>query len=832
VEVARALELAHSRGLVHRDIKPENILLSEGQAVLADFGIARVVAVSDGTKLTETGTSLGTPAYMSPEQAMGGDPVDERSDLYSLACVLFEMLSGRPPFIGPTAESVVHQHLTLEPPLVTALRPSVPEAQARALNRALAKAPADRFSTMSQFVAALGTPATLRSAGPVARRKALPRTTIAFAVAFLLLIVALAWAGWKGVGPLAAAFGGRAPVEPGKKALILLAEFDGPAEIAAAAHDLLGTAIDQSGIVATVPTDELKTALRQAGRPDTTRIDATLARELAYRRSIRAVVEGRISPVGKGYSIALRVVDVDSSRTVLSLSETAASDEALIPSISRLGRKLRAELGERRSAIQADRPLVLALTPSFEAYQKYLRAMHLANEEFDSRGAIVLAREALTLDPDYAAAWALIGSAYANTGRVDSARVAYTEALKRPDRLTEPGRLNVEGSLARLRGDLPAALAIYEQMLRQNLTPSQAAMAYNNRANVLMNADRCDDAIESYKQAMAASPFGPRQVHVINLLFALYRMKRVEEARGMVAQLKDPRAHSSWELAFACSEGTWAVAESLGVAIQDDQTANIEVRANAAIAAAASEATRGEVQAAVARLRRAEATCTGINKRAAAGPWWEELMLAAASGHGPPPFLSLGADDTIPAIVINKGAWAVLSGDTTLARRTVRVLRGHPALNDEDRAGADLIEGWIAARARNWSRVVRLFGAMTRDSVPASWNMETERMAMQWLIADAHEGLGQPDSAATALESMVSRWRCDDGQVERGIWYSFAQRRLVLLYARMGHVADARKHWDVFARTFTHPDPDLIPQVEEARTALASAEGVSRSARR
>src|ERR1700680_804268 len=115
-EVADALSYAHSRGVIHRDIKPENILLESGHAVVTDFGIARAITAAGGEQLTGTGMAIGTPTYMSPEQAAGGEELDGRSDLYSLSCVLYEMLAGQPPFTGPTAQSIVNQHLTAEPP--------------------------------------------------------------------------------------------------------------------------------------------------------------------------------------------------------------------------------------------------------------------------------------------------------------------------------------------------------------------------------------------------------------------------------------------------------------------------------------------------------------------------------------------------------------------------------------------------------------------------------------------------------------------------------------------------------------------------------------------
>src|SRR5438132_1282496 len=154
-DVAEALAYAHSRGVVHRDIKPENILFSAGRAVVADFGIARALTVARIEPLTGIGAMIGTPAYMSPEQVAGDAALDGRSDQYSLACVLYEMLAGRPPFDGPTVQAVLARlSIELPAPIRTA-RPSVPIAMEAAVLKALAKVPADRFATIAQFADAL-----------------------------------------------------------------------------------------------------------------------------------------------------------------------------------------------------------------------------------------------------------------------------------------------------------------------------------------------------------------------------------------------------------------------------------------------------------------------------------------------------------------------------------------------------------------------------------------------------------------------------------------------------------------------------------------------------
>jgi len=200
-EVADALSYAHARGVIHRDIKPENILLRAGHAVVADFGIARAVDAAGGDRLTETGVTLGTPTYMSPEQAAGSQDLDGRSDLYALGCVLHEMLAGQPPFTGPTVESVVAQHLAAAPPNVTGIRPSVPSWVVAALQRSLAKTPADRFNPVAQFAEAIAPRASATPADGVPRPSPSGRRWLAPALLAAALITVIALVAFRLLAP-------------------------------------------------------------------------------------------------------------------------------------------------------------------------------------------------------------------------------------------------------------------------------------------------------------------------------------------------------------------------------------------------------------------------------------------------------------------------------------------------------------------------------------------------------------------------------------------------------------------------------------------------------
>src|SRR5690349_21827018 len=172
-EVGDALGYAHSLGVIHRDIKPENILLQNGHAVVADFGIALAIQTAGGARMTQTGLSLGTPQYMSPEQAMGERRIDARSDIYALGAVTYEMLVGEPPFTGPSVQAIVARLITEEPRAIVSQRKAVSENVEYAVMRALEKIPADRFATTHEFVQALaesgGRDSTITSSSRAAR---------------------------------------------------------------------------------------------------------------------------------------------------------------------------------------------------------------------------------------------------------------------------------------------------------------------------------------------------------------------------------------------------------------------------------------------------------------------------------------------------------------------------------------------------------------------------------------------------------------------------------------------------------------------------------------
>jgi serine/threonine-protein kinase len=792
-EVADALSYAHSHDVVHRDIKPENILLESGHAVVADFGIARAITAAGGTKLTETGMAIGTPAYMSPEQAAGSQDLDGRSDLYSLGCVLYEMLAGQPPFTGPTVESVVHQHLAVEPHPITSLRPAVPAEVAAALSRALAKTPADRFNPVAQFgealrpaVARTGPPAAATAAAVGAERPSRWVRIAALGVGAAVVVAGL----WFGIERLK----GRA-LPPGQRPYTIVAEVEGSADLETrrAVRGLVASALDASGIIAALPDDQIRLGLSQAGKPETTTLDIATARELAVRGSMRAIVAATADRIGGAYTVSVRVLDADSGTMLTAARGVANGDDALITTVDGVVSAVRRWLGERRESISPTRASAPVMTPSFEAYQKYRRGGPLVGN--DNARAISLLREAVTLDTGFAFAYHGLAAAYLNAGKSDSARWALSAALRHRDRLLEGQLHAVQGLQAWERGDIAGAAALWE---RTRDEPGGDCLGWNLPV-ALSVLGRTEEAVRVSEECAQRSPFGLGATDIGNLTEYLATLGRFDEARRRVDQVTLPANRDRIRRLLEAMAGNWTVAESL-------------------ITSENAPGLRPAVLAARGRVSEAASLLTARNLRRA-------LLVLSVASHRPVDLTTLAElrrDTTVNGRSL-AALWATAAGDTSTGRRLLGAL---VALPEEERRGFDaeiqLVQGWLAMSGGDWQSAIRLLtpGAVRRDHIGPGI-----KTLARWLLADAHERLGQLDSAAAYL-GMVAEGKglISDELRRRGLTHSFAHQRLVVLFSRMGRLSDARRHWRIFSEAFTHPDPELVPLVEQARAALASAE--------
>jgi TolB-like protein/Flp pilus assembly protein TadD len=457
-EVADALGYAHRQGIVHRDIKPENILLESGHAVVADFGIARGLSAAGTERLTGTGMSLGTPTYMSPEQAAGNRDTDGRSDLYSLACVLFEMLAGQPPFTGPTPQSIIHQHFLSEPPSITHLRPAVPPGVAVAIARALAKTPADRFNTVGQFTEALTRPQTAPAA--VVSR---PRSHAGLAIALgLVLLLGVVWFATRGHdAPVEVAMA--APLD--QKYVVAVLPFENLSADSARGYFAAGITEEITGQLSRL------SALRVLGRNALTSYTNAPDRipRMVKDLGVGSIVEGTVRVEGNRARVGVQLIDGQSGQTIwteqydreladvfgvqrdIAQRITTALQASLTPAEARrAGRPPTVDLAAYELYVRAGETNRFVATENLEGIKLLRRAVardstfaaayaELARRfmflgysrgpaYFDS--GLIVAKRAVAADPELAQAHFALGGIQSVSGRLAAGRTSYRKALQ------------------------------------------------------------------------------------------------------------------------------------------------------------------------------------------------------------------------------------------------------------------------------------------------------------------------------------------------------------------------------------------------------------------
>ncbi len=600
------------------------------------------------------------------------------------------------------------------------------------------------------------------------------------------------------------------PPLPGspQRPFTIVAEFGGTAlaDVRAAAKNLVVSALEESYVVAALPDEQVKLGLTLAGRDTTSAVDVGLARELAMRGSVRTVTTGTIDRVGRTFHVAVRVVDTDSDRAVATGRAIARGEDDLIPTLDRVVRSVRTTLGERRAAIAANRPLDLVVTPSFAAYQQYRRGRELV-ARLDNFGARDAYKSALALDPDFALAWRGLAAVYFNLGFNDSSTAATREARAHPDRLTEQWRFRlIEVPRICSTEGAAACLAAQEQAFRRFGGSPVAGIALT-----MHRTGRDSEAVAFTEEWARVAPFGLAPLERLNFAQYLLPVGRYDEARRLAATLPGEfSTHSRMLIAEWTAD--WSAADSLAASYLQ-QSRNLRFRAQAVAVRAAVAVARGRVQEAFGLLS-ACARCwpAELELHVVVGP-----AVSRARGAGPPP-------DSSPAGQLNAAVWAAAASDTAATRDLLVRFRALPPERQRGLVLAlDFLEGLVAATAGQSADAVRLLLPLSDARATGDpWYAQPA----QWLLGGAYERAGRLDSAVAQLEQLAG-WRGGRGDVQslRGLTHSFAHQRLVVLYARMGRVADARRHWQVFSTTFTQPDPEMQHFVDEARAALASAEG-------
>jgi serine/threonine-protein kinase len=465
-EVASALDYAHRHQVVHRDIKPENILLHDGSAMVADFGIGK--ALSAGSSVTQTGMALGTPAYMSPEQAGGESDIDGRSDLYSLGCVLYEMLSGEPPFTGPTAQAIIAKRFVAPIPKVRTVR-DVPEAVDQAVTRALARTPVDRYPTAAQFAEAL-----------LAARD--PGTT-----------------------------GSRTPPDAQKPA---------PTQQAIAVLPLANMSADpENEYFADGMTEEIINALAKVPGLQVASRSSCFAfkgkevdvRQVGEKLGVGSILEGSVRKVGNKIRINAQLVNVENGYHLWSETYNRQLEDvfAIQEEISRaIVDALKLHLGSETAKL-------VVPAKNLEAYNLYLKARFFYHRftEASLQKSLDFYQRVLLLEPGYARAYAGMADCWcrladdwmAPDDAYPRAKTAATRALQNDDNLAE-----ALTSLGKVLGWYEWDFSGAERQLRRAvaLNPNDAE-AHWAFGSVLPTVGLLGEAISEIRKALALDPLDP-----------------------------------------------------------------------------------------------------------------------------------------------------------------------------------------------------------------------------------------------------------------------------------------------------------------------------------
>ena len=492
-DAALALDHAHAQGVIHRDVKPENILLYEGEAMVADFGIALAVSGTSGQRLTERGVWVGTPEYMSPEQALGEDSLDARSDVYSLGCVLYELLAGEPPYTGPTAQAVIAKRLAGPAPGVRRLRATVPGGVEQALLRALATVPADRFASAAAFAEALTQPRAVR-----------PRPKSIAVLPFTNL-----------------------SPDPANEYFA-----DGITE------DIIAQLSKIRALTVISSTSVMPLKQRQQS-----------LREIGARLDVAALLEGSVRRDGDRVRIVAQLIDAETDHHLWAETYDRHLTDIFVIQTDvalRIAAALETELSPDEQTRLRREP-----TRDLQAYKLYLQGRHCSFRYTQEgiRKGIEYFQHAIVKDPGYSLAYVGLAMAYAELGLAHGAgalkpREAYRQARKAVAKALEldDGLGEAHGAAAFLRCvvdfDWSGAELEFKRALEQN--PGSADI-YELYGHMLSALERYDEAIDALTRAQQLDPLAHRS----DLAATLIRAGRFDEAVRAAALVIDLDPHYS-----------------------------------------------------------------------------------------------------------------------------------------------------------------------------------------------------------------------------------------------------------------------------------------------
>ena len=933
-DVARALAYAHERNVVHRDIKPDNVLLSGGSATVADFGIAKAISAARTdagiATLTQMGTSIGTPAYMAPEQAAADPSADHRADIYSFGCLGYELLTGRPPFIAKSPQKLLAAHMGEAPEPITNLRPDTPQALAELLMRCLSKDAADRPQNASAIVHVLDTvtsgggysamPAILLGGRGMLRkalllyaaafivvpliakaaiiviglpewvfggavvvmllglpvilltayvhhatRRALTSTPVitsggttavaqgtlaaialkasphlswrrtamggAYALgAFIVLIGGYMLLRALGIGPVGSLMAAGAL---DKNERILVADFTPPISdttLGPVITEAFRTALGQSQALDVVQQAATRDVLRRMQKPLGTRVDFALAREIATREGIKAIVDGNVLSLGGKYVISLRLLSPQSGETLASFRETAGDEGEILAAIDELAKSVRGKVGESLKSIRAAAPLEQVTTPSLEALKKYVQGSHAVAMAGDWMRGEALLREAISLDTGFAMAYRKLAVEHRNRNNPGVADALLEKAFEHRGRLSDMERYLLLGSYYQSgpHQDLARSISAYEQLLE--LQPNHTT-AMNNLANNYNFQRNHGKAEELYRRGIAART--AVSVYYSNLVEVLVRRGNLREAREVAeAQIR----------AFPTNVGGLVSKANILLA-QNQPDSAARVLSQALRTHGSQPATRARIlgeMAAIARLqgrvddaRRLMRESAELRQTIVGDAALLEMHLAEASidGHilGDRARMRAALERAVerfPVVSLQENSRPLVELVTAFARAgDPAKARGYVIQWEERRRRFQRLEdatdrhrmlGVVALAEKRYGDAIRELRESDREGW-CDWCSLIPR-------ADAYEGAGQADSAIVMLTRFTEMTRTLKAEHD-SFELAATHERLGRMFEARGDRARAAAHYTKFVQLWRNADPELQPRVRAASARIIALRG-------
>ncbi|HVX40081.1 MAG TPA: serine/threonine-protein kinase [Gemmatimonadaceae bacterium] len=842
-DVARALVAAHAHGVVHRDIKPENILLSGGAAMVADFGIAKAIVAArapatgererdTSVALTGTGMSLGTPAYMAPEQAAGDPNTDHRADLYAWGAIAYEALAGRPVFEGRNVQELVAAHMAQTPVPIAERRAETPPALAALIMKCLSKNPDDRPSSAAEVVAALDAGAS--PSGDRPRRSRLGMAVGAAGVLALALVALRVL----GIWPVASLFAKGVMKEHDRVVVTDFRAVHADSAFGTVLSEAVRTALGQSNAIGVVAPGDVSGALKLMRRDPAAPLDVRVARDVALREGAKAVVDGDVSGVaGGGYVVSLRLVSADSGQELAALHAAAKDANGLIAAADGLARDLRSQIGESLRSVRATPPLAELTTTSIDALRWYAAA-GAAERNADVDATLADLRQAVRLDSAFAMAWADLAVDLTRVGLFAAGDSALSRAYASRDHLSDDERLWVMGQY--LGGvsqrDPVAAARAWQQLVDDG--DSTAALA--NLGTLLLNR-------RDYARALPIFLAADHKFHDgntrSNLAAVLFNLGRAHAAESLVAVVRKETPKfvllPMWEAELAYQRADYKGVARIADSARATATPGYPVWGSYRLADLALE--QGQVARFEQYLRDARAAERA--RGAVALPLIDSVLFAyrdvvmsatptrgverldAALARQP---LDTSVDAEVAYLAV--AAYA-MGGHADRARAVLARYDAGAALDTVQRRLDTPVRHRMAAEIAladgHWMEAIAEF--RRSDTTTAGIPDGTCRICAYAELGRAFDRANMPDSAIAAYDAYVTTplfMRGSSRKLRIGAgdpyWLPAILRRLGQLYEAKGdrqHAADA---YSRFVALWSAADPEFQPLVTEARARLAA----------